>query len=54
MKRLASGTVMARTAETGWLSAALTVVAALVLLTTRLNPIWLLAAGAAAGGLGLL
>jgi chromate transporter len=51
---MASGIVMARAADTGWPATALTVAAASALVATRLNPIWLLAAGGALGGLGLL
>lgn len=51
---LASGIVMARAADTGWRAAVLTITAALALLATRLNPIWLLAAGGLLGGLGAL
>ena len=51
---IASGVVMARAADTGWPSAALTIAAAAVMLATRLNPMWMLLTGAALGGLGLL
>jgi chromate transporter len=51
---VASGIVMARAADTGWPAAALTVAAAAILLVTRLNPLWLLLAGGAAGACGLL
>jgi chromate transporter len=51
---IASGIVMARAADSGWPAAALTVAAAVVMLTTRLNPLWLLLAGGGLGGLGLL
>ena len=51
---IASGIVMARAADTGWPAAALTATAAVVVLTTRLNPLWLLAAGGTLGGLGVL
>ena len=51
---IASGVVMARAADTGWPSAVLTIAAAAVMLATRLNPMWMLLAGAALGGLGLL
>lgn len=51
---LASGIVMARAADSGWPAAVLTIAAAFVLLSTRLNPIWLLAAGGLLGGLGVL
>jgi chromate transporter len=51
---MAGGIVMARAADTGWAAAVLTAAAAVILLTTRLNPIWLLAAGGVLGGLGAL
>jgi chromate transporter len=51
---IASGIVMARAADKGWLAAALTTTATVVVLTTRLNPLWLLAAGGTLGGLGVL
>ena len=51
---IASGMVMARAADTGWQAAALTIAAAAIMLATRLNPMWLLLAGGALGGLGLL
>jgi len=50
----ASGIVMAGTADTGWIAAALTICAAALMLATRLNPIWLLAVGGTLGGLGVL
>ena len=51
---IASGAVMARAADTSWRAVALTIVAATILLATRLNPMWMLLAGAAFGGFGLL
>ena len=51
---IASGAVMARTADTGWPAATVTIVAAAITFATRLSPMWMLAAGAALGGLGLL
>ena len=51
---IASGMVMARAADTGWQAAAMTTAAAVITLATRLNPMWLLLAGGALGGLGLL
>ena len=51
---IASGAVMAHAADAGWRAAALTIAAAAIMLGTRLNPLWLLAAGGAIGGLGLL
>ena len=51
---IASGVVMARAADTSWRAVALTSVAATILQATRLNPMWMLLAGAAFGGFGLL
>jgi chromate transporter len=51
---IASGAVMARTADADWRAAALTIAAALIMLGTRLNPLWTLLAGGVLGGLGLL
>jgi chromate transporter len=51
---IASGTVMARAADAGWRAAAVTIAAVVVMLGTRLNPLWLLLAGGVLGGLGLL
>ena len=51
---IASGTVMARVTDSGWLSVVVTGVAAVLTLRTQMNPFWLLAAGGALGGLGLL
>jgi chromate transporter len=50
----AGGAVMACAADTGWRTAGVTLVAAAIMLATRLNPMWLLLAGGALGGLGLL
>ncbi len=51
---IASGTVMARAADTSWRAAAVTITAAAITLATRLNPMWMLLAGGALGALGLL
>ena len=51
---IASGTVMARAADSSWRAVVLTIAAAAVMLVTRLNPMWMLLAGAALGGLDLL
>ena len=51
---IASGIVMAQAADVTWGAFAMTGAAAVVMLTTRLNPLWLLAAGGALGGLGFL
>ena len=51
---IASGTVMARAADTSWRAVVLTLAAAVITLGTRLSPLWMLLVGAALGGLGLL
>jgi chromate transporter len=51
---IASGTVMARAADTGWRSVAVTIAAAAIMLATRLNPLWMFFVGGAIGGLSLL
>lgn len=51
---IAGGVVIARAAAADWPAVALTVAAALLMLRTRLNPFWILFAGGALGGLGLL
>ena len=51
---IAGGYVMAGTGDAAWLSLAATAAAAALMLTTRISPLWLLAAGAALGGVGLL
>jgi chromate transporter len=51
---IASGLVIARAADADWRAAAVTVAAAVLMLQTRVNPLWLLFAGGALGGLGLL
>jgi chromate transporter len=51
---IAGGYVMARSAAVGWQSVAITAAAAAAVLGTRLNPLWILAAGGALGGLGFL
>jgi chromate transporter len=51
---VASGTVMAHTADAGWQAAAVTIAVAILTLGTRLNPLWMLLTGAVLGGLGLL
>jgi chromate transporter len=45
--------VMAQAAAAGWVAMAVTAAAALAMLTTRINPLWLLAAGGVLGGLGI-
>ena len=51
---VAGGYVMARAGNYGFPGAAITVGAAMLMLRTRLNPLWILAAGGAIGGLGLI
>jgi chromate transporter len=51
---IAGGYVMARAADIGWQSAAVTAAAVALMLSTRINPLWILAMGGALGGLGLL
>jgi chromate transporter len=51
---IASGVVMAHAADASWPAAAVTAAAALLMLNTRLNPLWMLLAGGTLGGLGLL
>jgi len=51
---IAGGYVMALAGGPGWTSLAVTGAAAALLLTTRINPLWLLAGAAALGGLGAL
>jgi chromate transporter len=50
---IAGGYVMARAGDLGWQGALVTAAAIGVMLGTRLNPLWILAAGGALGGLGL-
>ena len=50
---IAGGYVMARTGS-GWASLAVTAAAVALMLTTRINLLWVLAGGAALGGFGLL
>jgi chromate transporter len=51
---IAGGYVMARSAAIGWQSVAIAAAAMALMLGTRLNPLWVLTAGGALGGLGLL
>ena len=51
---IASGTVMARAADTSWPAVVVTIAAAAITLATRLSPMWMLLVGGALGGLGLL
>jgi chromate transporter len=49
---IAGGYVMARAADTGWPSVAITAAAVALMLRSRTNPLWILIAGATLGGLG--
>jgi len=51
---IAGGFVMARTGNAGWSGLAVTAAAVGLMLTTRINPLWLVCAGGALGGLGVL
>jgi chromate transporter len=51
---VAGGTVMAETADNSWRTVAVSAVAAAFLLTTRINPLWMLGAAGALGALGLV
>lgn len=51
---VAGGYVTARAGDTGWQSAAITAAAVALILLTRINPLWILMAGGALGGLGFL
>jgi chromate transporter len=50
----AGGAVMARTADISWPAIGVTGAAALLLLLTRLNPLWVLASAGVLGAIGLL
>ena len=51
---MAGGYAIARSGNTGWAAIALTLAAAGLSLRVRINPLWLIAAGAVLGGSGLL
>jgi chromate transporter len=51
---IACGTVMARAADAEWQAAVVTVALAALILMRRINPLWILLAGATRGGFGLL
>jgi chromate transporter len=51
---IASSYVVARAAYTGWQAALITGAAVVLMLWTRINPLWMLIIGGAIGGLGLL
>lgn len=48
------GTVMARTLDKDWVMAGITIAATALLLTTRINPLWLLGAAGVIGAFGLV
>ena len=51
---IAGGTVTAQTVDVGWAAAAITGIAALALLFTRWNPLWVLGGAGIVGALGFL
>ena len=51
---IASGTVMAHTADNSWPAVAVTIATAAITSVTRLNPMWMLLGGGILGGLELL
>jgi chromate transporter len=51
---LASGYILARTADKTWNAIAITAVTVGLMLTTRIHPLWLLAAGAVLGAFGFV
>src|SRR5262249_24898206 len=51
---IASGTVMARAADTSWPTVGVTIAAAAITLGTRLSPMWMVLVGGALGGFGVL
>jgi len=51
---IASGTVMARAADSSWQAVVVTIAAAALMIGTRLNPFLIILAGGALGGFGLL
>jgi chromate transporter len=51
---LSSGWILARSSDHSWPAAALTLLTAALVLRTRLNPMWLILAGAIAGMAGIL
>jgi len=51
---IASGTVIASAADTGWQAVGVTVVAAMLMLLARFSPLLILVVGGMLGGLGLL
>jgi chromate transporter len=51
---IASGTVMARAADTSWPAVFVTIATITIMLLTRISPMWMLLVGGGLGGLGLL
>jgi chromate transporter len=51
---VAGGWVVARASDAGWRGAILSAAAAMLTLRGRVNPLWVVAAGGALGGLGLV
>ena len=51
---LSSGWILAQSADQSWRTALLTLLTIALMLRTRLNPVWLIAAGAVAGISGVL
>ena len=51
---IASGTVMVGASYTGWASLSVSVAAIVLMLSTRINPLWMLLGGGILGGVGLL
>ena len=51
---IASGTVMVGASYTGWASLSASGTAMVLMLSTRINPLWMLLAGGTLGGVGLL
>jgi chromate transporter len=51
---IAGGIAMAGASTTGWPTMAITTAAAILVLSTRLSPLWVLVAGGALGGFGIL
>jgi chromate transporter len=49
---IASGTVMARVADSGWVSVSVTIDAVVLMISVQVNPLWILFVGGAWGGLG--
>ena len=50
----ASGLILARTSDQSWIAALITATAAALAFATRLNPLWMLAAGGILGFAGVI